>query len=347
MYKLLILLLIIILAISIASLVFIILIYKSKKIETYKSTDKFKKIVYINVWSNDFENDIIPTFTKILQAGATHIILAFIVQPDLNNKIQIFDAVLGFTVLTPEQRTKLMSLISNYNANLMISFGGAIKVPCPFDTILDSYYKDPTLLASDLVQITNTYGFHGIDLDIEHLIGKYYKGYCPSGEVKQDTDVEKVSDYLALLSISIKKLNPSLIVSHAPQYPYFGPSYYNVYGLVEQKAKTAIDFYNIQYYNSGDTTTYDLVFVNNPFEAAVAQILSQGVPVDKIVVGKSIQGGEIMDLQVFASWIDQASKDSSLQGWREKAGVMIWELFTIYSQSGKDIDNVINFFNKV
>lgn len=125
----------------------------------------------------------------------------------------------------------------------------------------------------------------------------------------QDTDPEKNSDYLASLSKSIKSLDSSLVVSHAPQYPYFGPSYYDVYTLVNTKAGDAIDFYNLQYYNNGDTSTYDLVFVANPFEAAVQQLL---IPVQKIVVGKS------MDLSVLTSWVTQAASDSSLMDWRNK-----------------------------
>lgn len=194
------------------------------------------------------------------------------------------------------------------------------------------------LLASDLVALCRKGGFHGIDIDAEHLIGKYYKGYCPSGEVTQDTDPEKNSDYLASLSKSIKSLDSSLVVSHAPQYPYFGPSYYDVYTLVNTKAGDAIDFYNLQYYNNGDTSTYDLVFVANPFEAAVQQLL---IPVQKIVVGKS------MDLSVLTSWVTQAASDSSLMDWRNKRGVMVWELFTTQSQMGTDIQKVLDFFQSV
>lgn len=307
----------------------------------------FKKVVYMDQWSNDFDNDIYPVFQSILKTGVTHIILCFIIQPETASPFQVVDAINGFISLsTPDQQSKLLKLMDQYNARLMISFGGASSVPCPFDVILDSYYKDPKTLASGLVDIAKKHGFHGIDLDVEHLIGKYYKGQCPDGEVTQETDPEKISTYLADVSIEIKRSDPSLIVSHAPQYPYFGPSYFEVYSLVEQKAKDAIDFYNIQYYNNGDTSTYDLVFKQNDFKAAVAQLIPN-IPIEKIVVGKSIQGGEVMDLDIFASWIQTASTDDSLNDWIHKGGVMIWELFTVRSQMQTDINRVVDFFASI
>lgn len=312
-------------------------------------TPAFKKVVYINTWSNDFENDIIPVFTNALNAGVSHILLSFVIQEKKTEPVQIVDAVNGFRVLTSEQKTRLLSLIHDHHAHLLLSFGGAEKVPCPFDVITDtdSYYKDPSRLANDLVAIARENNFDGIDLDVEHLIGRYYKGHCPSGDVTQDTDVEAISSYLATVSITIKQLSPSLLVTHAPQYPYFGPSYFNVYTLVEQKAKDAIDFYNVQYYNTGDTSTYDSVFITNPYAAAVKQLLTNGIPSEKIVVGKSIQGGDVMDLPTFSSWIPIAAKDPELEEWTKKGGVMIWELFTVSSQSAKDIKTVIDFFQTV
>ena len=54
-----------------------------------------------------------------------------------------------------------------------------------------------------------------------------------------------------------------------------------------------IDFYNVQFYNQGNTTydTYDSLFVDsghlNP-ESALYQLIDQGVQPEKIVLGKPV-----------------------------------------------------------
>lgn len=334
----------IILVLLIVVIVLAVMIRRKEKFLNTQSSG-FKKVVYVDQWGT--LADVTNVFSQALDSGVTHFILSFVVQPDVQKPVQVADAVQGFLSLSKDQQKSILDMVSSKNAKLMISFGGAISVPCPFDTIMTSYYRDPSMLASDLYKIVQTGGFHGVDFDLEHLIGKYYKGHCPSGDVTQDTNADAVSDYIAAVSKSLKGLDSSIIISHAPQYPYFGPSYFDVYTKVDQKAGSAIDFYNIQYYNNGDTSTYDLVFVSNPFAAAVKELLGKNVDVNKIVVGKSIQGGEIMDLDVFSSWIAQSASDSSLEDWRSKGGVMIWELFTNTQQSSKDIQNVLNFMKSV
>lgn len=48
---------------------------------------------------------------------------------------------------------------------------------------------------------------------------------------------------------------PDHIISHAPQAPYFKSEYYQNggYVTVDQEVGSLIDFYNVQFYNQGNT----------------------------------------------------------------------------------------------
>ena len=56
----------------------------------------------------------------------------------------------------------------------------------------------------------------------------------------------------------LRQIIPQHIVTHAPQAPYFSSTSYKngAYVTVNQKVGNLIDFYNVQFYNQGDTT-YD------------------------------------------------------------------------------------------
>ena len=60
----------------------------------------------------------------------------------------------------------------------------------------------------------------------------------------------------------MKKLRLALpfhIISHAPQTPYFCPGFApsGSYLKVNKQVGKFIDFYNIQFYNQGESTKYD------------------------------------------------------------------------------------------
>lgn len=58
---------------------------------------------------------------------------------------------------------------------------------------------------------------------------------------------------------------PTHIITHAPQAPYFKKEYYpkGGYVTVNSQVGSLIDFYNVQFYNQGDTryNTYDELFL--------------------------------------------------------------------------------------
>ena len=82
----------------------------------------------------------------------------------------------------------------------------------------------------------------------------------------------------------LRKELPFHIVSHAPQGPYFSPGFSKggAYLGVHREVGNKIDFYNVQFYNQGNTTydTYDSLFVQSNFlnpQTAVYELMAQGI----------------------------------------------------------------------
>ena len=91
----------------------------------------------------------------------------------------------------------------------------------------------------------------------------------------------------------LRELLPNHIISHAPQAPYFKEEHYinDAYMAIHRAVGHTIDFYNVQFYNQGNTRydSYAELFTNATgffSGTAVKQIIDRGVPSDKIVIGK-------------------------------------------------------------
>ena len=144
--------------------------------------------------------------------------------------------------------------------------------------------------------------------------------------------------WLTDCTISCKNaLGDGTFISHAPQSPYFGPigdsttwaGILGGYTLVDQNVGNLIDFYNIQFYNQGETcyTTYDGLFnksCSNFPQTSVAQISNAGINLNKLVVGKPLLTSDAsngyVDPTVLGQWFVEAQSNL---GWN--AGVMTWQ----------------------
>ncbi|EAR98196.1 chitinase-like protein cluster protein (macronuclear) [Tetrahymena thermophila SB210] len=91
------------------------------------------------------------------------------------------------------------------------------------------------------------------------------------------------------------RLGNKYIITHAPQAPYFSKQYYQGGGYynLHKQVGNSIDWYNIQFYNQGDSNTYDsfeklFVCSGPPFlETSYREIIQiNQIPIEKLVLGK-------------------------------------------------------------
>ena len=318
------------------------------------STKKWKQTCYIG-WSMNY--DTFENFIDIAHnSGITHIILEFIVCAPPLEKLTYFDTVTEWQNYSDTQKTTLINKMNKYGITVMVSFGGATSFMDGLEKVFNSKYSNSATLANELVDWMYKNKVTGIDLDIEHLPREW-----------SDEQNSKIVNYLGSLSQNIKKRGKELgfyiIVSHAPQTPYYnGPmnrQYYGgqwgyTYNKIEQLYGAYIDFYNIQYYNQGNIyTDYNSLFIKDGpndgtgFNAAVLQLINANsvnalyfpIPDFKIVIGKPNNPLEVSNTQGFINLysnnkndltmnnyvnMTKTSQDKDLQNWYKYGGIMIW-----------------------
>lgn len=131
----------------------------------------------------------------------------------------------------------------------------------------------------------------------------------------------------------LRSLLPNHLITHAPQAPYFKKKFYKngAYITVNSLIGSTIDFYNVQFYNQGDTkyNSYNLLFVNSSGYfpgTSVKEIVARGVPAKKIIVGKPVTsldaGSGWMDLTILGDASLKAYNDPSLKWY---GGIMLWQ----------------------
>lgn len=138
--------------------------------------------------------------------------------------------------------------------------------------------------------------------------------------------------WLIAFQRKLREILPNHIITHAPQAPYFKQDFYKNggYYTVDKEVGSTIDFYNVQFYNQGDTkydTNQTLFFESGSFFSgtSVFEIVAKKIPGKKIVIGKPVTAGDaantgVVDHADLGKWISDAyAKDH----WY--AGVMYWQ----------------------
>ena len=132
------------------------------------SPNNQRRVVYIGYWLNDAN---IPTIVSQLKnAGITHVLLTFIVQPDVTKPLTGINYMLGaFLTLKPESQKLLTS-----NFKVGVSLGGASEMPSPFSKTFvpttSYYYNNPIKYAQDYYNLVKGTGLETyFDLDIEMI----------------------------------------------------------------------------------------------------------------------------------------------------------------------------------
>ncbi|KAJ7576826.1 glycoside hydrolase family 18 protein, partial [Mycena floridula] len=184
--------------------------------------------------------------------------------------------------------------------------------------------EKPTTSGVDAVEFANIavdwvkkYGVDGVDVDYED-------------EEAFDKGDGSAEAWVTTLTKTLKAGLPAgSILSHAPQGPWFSNDFSKGGGYlkVDKDVGALIDWYNIQYYNQGETsyTTCDNMLNSSPDfpGTAIFELVKAGIPMDKLVIGKpgskTAANNGYMDTETLADCVQQAKG----KGWN--AGVMVWE----------------------
>ena len=177
--------------------------------------------------------------------------------------------------------------------------------------------QDPIKVADALADYTLENMLDGVDID-----------YQDNAAMISGTGI----DWLISFTRQLKKRLPNKVIMHAPQAPYFSRSYSpkGGYLAVHEQVGDLIDLYLVQFYNQGITTydTYEYLFQKSngwSTGTAVKELISKGIPSNKIVVGKPTLPRDAtntgwVDADDLGRWTARAFDEF---GWY--AGIMQWQ----------------------
>lgn len=302
-----------------------------------------KRVIYLGYWLSD--SNISTLVQNWKSSNITHIILTFILYDEKTGLYADTSMIPAFQALTPANQKLLTD-----NFVVGISLGGAAGWPSPISLVYTQgkYKNNPDLFESDLLALlpkypNGSYCFDYIDFDLENL--------------EPNIDVQQFSDFFGSVATSLKRDIPNVLISHAPQTPYFTSDYNNVYTAFYTAYQSVIDWFNIQYYNNGSSNTFEEIFLNSDNTrypgVAVLQLIQKGIPPHVIVVGKPVNAQEgssggyvplnpIQESTTLSSFVQQAFQTESLSGWASEGGVMIWYFNTqVALGSGPYLNNYI------
>ncbi|KAF7349083.1 Glycoside hydrolase [Mycena venus] len=199
---------------------------------------------------------------------------------------------------------------------------------------------DPTAAANFIANYVKTYNLDGVDVDYEDFGA-----------------IETAGTAVAWLSTFTKALRAQLpqgqyILTHAPVAPWFSPGLWpgNGYLGVDSAVGSLIDWYNVQvrndvihssivfstattaivyqFYNQGATeytTCAGLLTASSSTwpQSAVFQIAANGVPLNKIVIGKPATAADATNGYMDPGTLSTCLAQAKAQGW--SAGAMTWQ----------------------
>jgi len=270
------------------------------------------KAIYINAKGVDW-NDPGKTILEASEAGWNVIILAFYL-----SKQGPWDIVQTWANWAVDKKKTTVEALHAKGAVLLVAMGGATDHP---------YDLEPVALGKTFATWSKEHLFDGVDFDLEGVAAHF--------TVPGKTDAETVQWFADITNAAREVLGPDAIITHAPQAPYFGPIGASITwagpsgGYVGIYAKApSITYFLVQYYNQGERyVTYDDVFIKSSSDlphTAVMEIAAEGVPLNKVVVGKYLDKSDgysgYVDCKTLGEWFRKAQAEI---GW--DAGVMLWQ----------------------
>ena len=249
------------------------------------------KAVYVDVAAQFGFDYILDTFKKIVNAGFNVIILSFYI---LSGPA---DWTITWKQLSNDEKGRIKSYLAKNNVLLLASWGGSTgggsgPNKCDWTWVVSMLNRSENM--KDLQ-------YDGIDLDFEWITQTGPNQGCMAVINTIYNTVE--SQYGG----------SDFIFTSAPQTPYFSSNWALDYFSLEKTYPTMFDWYNIQFYNNGET---DMTIT----QTIANDIKNGGIPPEKIVVGKCNQGCAAEYFVGGKTLLDW----TKTQGYR---GVMLWEWY--------------------
>ncbi|KAF8888123.1 glycoside hydrolase family 18 protein [Infundibulicybe gibba] len=212
--------------------------------------------------------------------------------------------------LSDTQRSTIKSQYAAAGIKLIVSAFGSTDLPTD---------SDPVSLANQMAGWVKQYNLDGIDVDYEDL-DAFNSG---SGQAE---------NWLISFTKQLRVQLPQgkYILSHAPVAPWFQPNRWGGGGYlkIHQSVGNIIDWYNVQFYNQGDseytTCTGLLTASSNAWpQTSVFEIAASGVPLSKIVIGKPATTNDASNGFVSTSTLATCLQQAKNKGWN--GGAMVWQ----------------------
>jgi chitinase len=213
----------------------------------------------------------------------------------------------GFGSTTAEMQKSILNNFHKNGVKVIAAAFGATDYPTS---------KDPTRTCTELANFVLDNKLDGVDLDYED-----------SGAFEQGVGAQWLITCTKVLRQYLPK--GQYILTHAPQGPYFTTaSMYpdSAYLRIDKEVGELIDWYNLQYYNQGESlyTTYDDCFGASSAFPGTAVLELKGLN-SKIAVGKPATQRDAnngwVPASTLAQWLQKANKEA---GWC--GGAMYWQL---------------------
>ncbi|KAF4592986.1 hypothetical protein EYR38_008693 [Pleurotus pulmonarius] len=223
-----------------------------------------------------------------------------------------FDKAKEWTRLSPAQRAKVKAEYAAAGIKLIVSVFGATDAPT-------TNGADPVKTANEMADWVKEFDLDGIDVDYEDFDA------VNAGDGKAEAWVIAFTRQLR-----VRLPQGQFILTHAPVAPWFSPNKFGggAYVTINKAVGHLIDWYNLQFYNQGDTeytTCEGLLFSSSQTwpKSALFQIASSGIPFSKLVIGKPATSDDASNGFMTTSELATCVQEAKRLGWG--AGVMVWE----------------------
>jgi len=217
-----------------------------------------------------------------------------------------------WTQLSASQRATIKAQYAAAGIKLIVSLFGSTDAPT-------SNGADPVATANTMAAWVIQYGLDGVDVDYEDF------NAINAGDGKAEAWLASFTRQLR-----VKLPQGQYILTHAPVAPWFSPGKFGggAYLTVDATVGNMIDWYNIQFYNQGTTeyTTCTGLLTDSSAtwpQSSLFQIAKNGVPLNKLVIGKPATTGDASNGFISSSTLASCLETAKNSGWN--AGASVWE----------------------